>query len=165
MRRCQIVGDVGMGEIEIAAGIETIALLGNRQRDHPRRRRGQICKNISAIVGRKQRATDGAHHAISGRPVQHLDRVKAILHRHGVRRRGMAQRYAHDAPIAAGARDRIVRKDGLMGAMKCAEPKMHNTDAKPADVVLRPPHAVGKTIKHAHSQPGSHRRYADLARP
>ncbi len=132
----QITDDVRMRHVERAIARETVALLGNRDRDDVRGRRTQARQDRFGILGRNQQLANRADHFAGDGLVTNSDGVEIVLRGEGVPHIRISQRHRADPPARILC-EQALDEPRLMRAMKCAGPEMHDAGGERVAVVFR----------------------------
>ena len=152
-RRRQIVGDVRVSGVEVAAaGIDAVGLFSHRQRDDADVAVGEPLEHGARTVASRVRPDDRADDLRPRRfPFANEDAVETRLGLERAGRFGGAKADGLDAPGAEGVRERCVRIDGLVGTMECAEADVQDPGLQAIPVVVR--HADPFRQPHRRRQP------------
>ena len=115
-----------MRKIQDAVRIQAIAFLRQCQGDGVGCARSQRRQKRVTVAWRKQRLAQHSHDAIPGAGAQCFHGIKTILPCQRIRHIGPLQRGTNNAPITARREDGVFGEHGLMGAVKGADPQMHD---------------------------------------
>jgi hypothetical protein len=87
----QVMRDIGIGQIELIAGVEAVPLFGDGERDDAGIARRQACKRGRGIGGSDKHFAYRADHTRPWRSAEFHQRVQPLLWRQGVTQRGAFQ--------------------------------------------------------------------------
>jgi hypothetical protein len=155
LRMGEVVCDIGMRVVEAAAaGVVSVSLLGDRQRDPARACCGDPVYHQAGIFACDEQLSQRTDHAGAGADRIALDqRVVAVLRRQGIPRIGRAQADTANAPAGGAAIHRFVQVGGLVCSKEIAHAQMDHADSGGLLGVGRPADLCGQLLQCGGAQP------------